>query len=56
MDCFWCEVISGDLVLKEHEDAKWLTAVELDSVAWLPADVSLVEKIGRILDNGKGDR
>jgi 8-oxo-dGTP diphosphatase len=52
MDCFWCEVISGDLVLKEHEDAKWLTAAELDSVAWLPADVSLVEKIGRILDNG----
>jgi 8-oxo-dGTP diphosphatase len=45
MDCFWCEVISGDLVLKEHEDAKWLTASELDSVAWLPADVSLVEKI-----------
>jgi 8-oxo-dGTP diphosphatase len=45
MDCFWCEVISGDLVLKEHEAAKWLTIAELDSVAWLPADVVLVEKI-----------
>ena len=25
MDCFWCEVLNGDLVLKEHEAAKWLT-------------------------------
>ena len=32
MDCFWCEVISGDLILKEHEAAKWLTVDELDSV------------------------
>lgn len=47
MDCFWCEVVSGDLVLKEHEDAKWLTREELDSVEWLPADVTLVEKIRR---------
>ena len=47
MDCFWCDVVSGDLVLKEHEDAKWLTREELDSVEWLPADVTLVEKIRR---------
>lgn len=45
MDCFWAEIVSGDLVLKEHEAAKWLTKKELDSVEWLPADVSLVEKI-----------
>ena len=25
MDCFWSEIISGKLVLKEHEDARWLT-------------------------------
>ncbi len=24
MDCFWCEVVKGELVLKEAEDAKWL--------------------------------
>lgn len=24
MDCFWCEVLSGNLILKEHEDARWL--------------------------------
>ena len=45
MDCFWAEVVSGDLVLREHEAAKWLTKAELDSVEWLPADVIVVEKV-----------
>lgn len=45
MDCFWCEVVSGDLVLKEHEAARWLTMAELDSVEWLPADIGLISKI-----------
>ena len=45
MDCFWAEVVSGDLVLKEHKAAKWLTKAELGSVGWLPADIALIEKI-----------
>ena len=45
MDCFWCEVVSGDLVLKEAEAARWLLKEELDSVQWLPADISLIQKI-----------
>ena len=45
MDCFWAEIVSGDLVLTEHAAAKWLTMDELDSVEWLPADVAVVEKI-----------
>ena len=45
MDCFWCEVVLGNLVLKEHEAARWLTSDELDSVEWLPADVTLIDKI-----------
>ena len=45
MDCFWAEIVSGDLVLTEHAAAKWLTMTELDSVEWLPADVAVVEKI-----------
>lgn len=49
MDCFWAEIVSGDLVLKEHEAAKWLTKEELDSVEWLPADVTLIENIKRCL-------
>ena len=46
MDCFWCEVIKGNLVLKEAEDAKWLKKNELDKVDWVPADVELIGKIG----------
>ena len=49
MDCFWAEIVSGNLVLKEHEDAKWLTRDELDSVEWLPADVALIENVGTVL-------
>ena len=45
MDCFWCEVVKGNLVLKEHEAAKWLTKGQLGSVDWLPADLGLVEKV-----------
>ncbi|MCR4794013.1 MAG: (deoxy)nucleoside triphosphate pyrophosphohydrolase [Ruminococcus sp.] len=47
MDCFWCEVVSGDLVLLEAQEARWLTKDELDSVKWLPADMGLVERIRR---------
>ena len=45
MDCFWCEIVSGNLVLKEHENAKWLTKEQLQDVEWLPADVKLIENI-----------
>ena len=45
MDCFWCEVVSGKLVLKEAEAARWLTNEELDSVPWLPADQLLLAQI-----------
>ena len=45
MDCFWAEIVSGNLVLTEHEAAKWLSKDELDSVEWLPADASIIEKI-----------
>ena len=45
MDCFWCRVVAGQLVLKEAEAAKWLTKEELDSVQWLPADITIIEKI-----------
>ena len=45
MDCYWCEIITGDLVLKEHEAAKWLTREQLGDVDWLPADVKLIGKL-----------
>ena len=49
MDCFICKIKSGDLVLKEHEAAKWLTKETLNSVAWLPADQGLIPKIDNYL-------
>lgn len=45
MDCFWCEVIDGELKLLEAEAAKWVTKDTLYDVKWLPADITLVEKI-----------
>ena len=45
MDCFWSEIVNGNLVLKEHDAAKWLTADELNSVDWLPADIALIKNI-----------
>ena len=53
MDCFWCEVISGELVLKEAEAAKWLTKDTLDTVQWLLADITLIDKIIRKLGGDK---
>jgi 8-oxo-dGTP diphosphatase len=45
MGCYWCSVVSGELVLKEHEDARWLGKDELMDVEWLPADVGLIGKL-----------
>ena len=49
MDCFVCHIKSGNLVLKEHEAAAWLTKDTLDSVDWLPADQGLIPKIREYL-------
>ena len=56
MDCFWCEVIHEELILKEAEDAKWLTKEHLADVKWLPADVTLIEKIGEALYETKDSK
>lgn len=45
MECYWCEVEKEHLVLKEHEAARWLDKMDLNSVEWLPANLGLVEKI-----------
>ena len=49
MHCFLCYVESGDLELKEHEASKWLTRETLDSVAWLPADLAIIDDIREVL-------
>ena len=50
MDCFWAEIVSGELILKEHEAAKWLKKDELNLVEWLPADITLIEKIDKFME------
>lgn len=49
MDCFWCEIIQGELKLVEAEAARWLTKDELYDVQWLPADISLIAKIEKLM-------
>lgn len=44
MDCFLCE-LNSNIVLLEHEDAKWLEKENLFSVDWLPADEPIVKKL-----------
>jgi len=45
MHCYLCHIENGNLLLKEHEAAKWLSKEELDSVMWLPADKSIIEQL-----------
>ena len=45
MACYMCSIKSGDLMLKEHEAARWLTKEELNSVDWLPADITIIDKV-----------
>lgn len=49
MNCYFCKLISGELTLKEADDARWLTKDTIDDVKWLPADITILEKIKNIL-------
>lgn len=49
MDCFWCEIVNGDLVLNEAEEARWLTKDQLYDVKWLPADITLIDIIEKCM-------
>ncbi len=45
MKCYWCKVVSGQLILKEHEAANWLTKETLYDIDWLPADKEILPLI-----------
>ena len=49
MRCYFCKLLSGKLMLLEAEDAKWLTKDSIDTVKWLPADITILEKIKAVL-------
>ena len=49
MKCYACTIAGGSPHLLEHEAARWLSADQLDTVAWLPADITLIPKIAGLL-------
>ena len=49
MQCYLCELVSDDIVLVEHEDARWLSADELEEVRWLPSDIKVIKKLKKLL-------
>ena len=51
MHCFLCSVASGEIELREHKSAQWLTAETLDTVEWLPADREIIAML-RAMKNG----
>ena len=51
MDCFWASVLSGNLLLREHEAARWVSLSDLEELRWLPADVIVTERIRQVTAN-----
>ena len=54
MQCFWCTIVEGTPVLKEHEAARWLDSESIDSVDWLPADRTIIPTIAAALEKQPG--
>ena len=51
MDCFWATVLSGSLLLKEHEAARWISLSDMEELRWLPADVIVTERIRQVTED-----
>ena len=49
MHCFLTRILEGTPKLLEHENAKWVTKEEIDSVDWLPADLEIIEDVKQLL-------
>ena len=49
MRCYFCSILSGNIILKEAEDSRWLYKEQLDSVKWLPADLVIVDSVRELL-------
>lgn len=49
MNCYFCKLISGELTLIEADDARWLTKDTIDDVNWLPADITILDKVKKKL-------
>ena len=42
MSCFMCSIKEGSIEFLEHNDGKWITKEELNTLNWLPADIDAV--------------
>lgn len=51
MDCFWASVLSGNLLLREHEAARWVSLSDMEELRWLPADVIVTERIRQVTED-----
>lgn len=47
MSCYLCSLASDHIDLLEHTQARWLDATSIDSVEWLPADISVLDILKR---------
>ncbi|MBP5361387.1 MAG: 8-oxo-dGTP diphosphatase MutT [Bacteroidaceae bacterium] len=45
LHCYLCSLLTEALHLNEHEAARWLAKNELESVQWLPADRTVIERL-----------
>jgi len=45
MHAYTCKISSGEPVLTEHDDMKWLPVEELDQLNWAPADIPIVKHL-----------
>jgi 8-oxo-dGTP diphosphatase len=46
---YLCRIISGELTLVDHDEHRWLTVSELDTVPWIPVDLPLIDDLRRLL-------
>lgn len=45
MHCYLCNIVSGEIELREHIAIRWLNPYELNDVKWLPADKEIIDKL-----------
>lgn len=45
MDCYLASADVTEMHINEHQAISWISSKDLDAVAWLPADILVVEEL-----------
>ena len=45
MDCYLASADVTEMHINEHQAISWISSKDLDTVAWLPADILVVEEL-----------